>query len=69
MPKFSPNSQHVIYGAQVDAKTVVVMDEKAGNPYDGILRKGNEAGIFVSKDHFHYLGFRGDEIYYVEEHF
>jgi hypothetical protein len=69
MPIFSLNSQHVIYGAQVENKTIVVMDEKKGNPFDGILRKPNEAGIFVASDHFHYLGFRGDEIYYVEEQF
>jgi len=61
----SPDSQRVAYVAQVGDKQFVVVDEREGKPYDGIVRGGRI--IFDSADRLHYLALKGADIYLVEE--
>ena len=65
VPIFSLDSQHLIYGVQAGNKTMIIVDEKEGTPYDGVLKKEKETGIFISADHFSYLALKGSDIYLV----
>ena len=64
---FSPDSRCVAYGAQVGNKQFVVVDGKEEKQYDGIITIGGEKLIFDSSDNIHYLAFKGNSIYLVEE--
>jgi hypothetical protein len=45
----------------------VVVDGKEGKQYDAIVTSGGGRIIFDSPDDFHYLVFKGNNIYLVEE--
>jgi len=65
---FSPDSKHLIYGVLNSYGQSVVVDGKAGKPYDSIIFIYNGGSIvFDSQDRFHYLARKGKGVYLVEE--
>ncbi len=68
--KVSPDGRRVAYvtvhsGWFAGQKQFVVVDGKEEKPYDGLVRGGRI--IFDSPDSLHYLAWKGDDMYLVEE--
>ena len=61
-PIFNPDGKRVAYGARMGNKQMVVVDGEEGKRYDGVLTEI----FFDSATSFHYLAYRGDEVYLVE---
>ena len=63
---FGPDSSRLAYGAEMDRKKFVVVDETEGYRYDSIA---NDVWIFDSPNHLHYMAKKGNAFYLVEEEF
>ncbi len=64
---FSPDSRHVVYGAQSDKEQFIVVDGKEGKRYQGILIPPEGKIIFDSPDSIHYLALKDNVILSVDE--
>jgi hypothetical protein len=64
---FSPDSNRVAYAATDGDKQFVAVDGTEGKQYDGIITANGGRISFDSSNSFHYLAFKGDSVYLVEE--